>query len=69
MDDSKAKLLFMMMPFVVLVVAGAILVLFASTPIWWEEGRGYVFYTPLGIPGVLLILIGVGALALIKLRS
>ena len=68
MDDSKAKLLFMMMPFVVLVVAGAILILFASTTIW-EEGRGRVFYTPLGIPGVLLILIGVGALALIKLRS
>jgi len=67
-DNGKAKLLFMMLPFVVLVVAGMILVLLASTTIR-EEGRGRVFSAPLGVPGILAILIGVIALLLVLLRN
>jgi hypothetical protein len=64
MEYRKAKLLFLMLPFLVLIVVGGILVLFASTS-FWEEGRGTVFYNPLGVPGILAIVVGVTGLFLL----
>lgn len=65
MDHEKAKLLFMMLPFMALVVAGAILVFFAAT-VFSEEGRGRVFENSLGVPGILAVLIGLAGLLLLK---
>jgi hypothetical protein len=67
MDEQKARLLFMMLPFMALVVAGAILVFFAAT-VFGEGGRGRVFENSLGVPGILAILIGLLALLLLRLR-
>ncbi len=67
MEVARAKQLFMMLPFIVLVLAGAILILFASTT-YWEEGQGRAFYSPLGVPGILAILVGGVALILLRLR-
>jgi uncharacterized membrane protein YkvI len=67
MDERKARLQFMMLAFMALVVVGAILVLFAAT-VFWEEGSGSVFETSLGVPGILAILIGLIALLLLRLR-
>ena len=67
MDEQKARLLFMMLPFVTLVVAGAILVFFAAT-VFGEDGRTRVFENSLGVPGILAILIGLLALLLLRLR-
>ena len=67
MDERKARLLFMMLPFMALVVAGAILVFFAAT-VFSEEGRGRVFENSLGVPAILAILIGLIALLLLRLR-
>jgi hypothetical protein len=64
-DHEKAKLLFMMLPFMALVVAGAILVFFAAT-VFSEEGRGRVFENSLGVPGILAVLIGLAGLLLLK---
>ena len=65
MDHENAKLLFMMLPFMALVVAGAILVFFAAT-VFSEEGRGRVFENSLGVPGILAVLIGLAGLLLLK---
>lgn len=67
MDERRARLLFMMLPFMALVVVGAILVFFAAT-VFWEEGRGRVFEHSLGVPGILAMLIGLIALMLLRLR-
>jgi len=64
-DHEKAKLLFMMLPFMAFVVAGAILVFFAAT-VFSEEGRGRVFENSLGVPGILAVLIGLAGLLLLK---
>jgi len=64
-DHEKAKLLFLMMPFLVLTIVGFVLVLYASTA-FGEEGKGTVFYNPLGVPGILAVLIGLVGLLLLK---
>lgn len=67
MDERKARMLFMMLPFIALVVVGAILVLFSAT-VFSEEESGRVFENSLGVPGILAILIGLIALLLLSLR-
>lgn len=54
-----------MMPFLVITVVGLVLVLYASTS-FSEEGKGTVFYNPLGVPGILAVLIGLAGLLLLK---
>jgi len=68
MDYGKAKLLFMMLPFMALVVAGAILVFFAAT-VFSEEGRGRVFEDSLGVPGIIAIIVGLAGLLLLRLTK
>jgi len=51
-------LVLMAIPFVALIILGAIAVLFAST-VFFAEGEGRVFYGPLGVPGILAMLAGV----------
>jgi len=68
MDYEKAKLLFMMLPFMALVVAGAILVFFAAT-VFSEEGRGRVFEDSLGVPGIIAIIVGLAGLLLLRLTK
>jgi hypothetical protein len=51
-------LLLIAIPFVVLIILGAIAVLLAST-VFWVEGKGRIFYGPLGVPGILAMLAGV----------
>jgi|GEM_PF-3503274 len=68
MEADRTNQLFMELPFLVLILAGAILVLFASTT-FWEEGQGRVFYVPLGFPGILAILLGALAVTMLKLRT
>jgi len=68
MDYGKAKLLFMMLPFMALVVAGAILVFFAAT-VFGEEGRGRVFENSLGVPGIIAIIVGLAGLLLLRLTK
>jgi uncharacterized membrane protein len=65
MDHDRAKLSFLMMPFLVVTVVGVILVLLASTS-FSEEGKGTVFFNPLGIPGILAVLIGLSGILLLK---
>ncbi len=65
MDHERAKLLFLMMPFLVMTIVGLALVLYASTS-FSEEGKGTVFYNPLGVPGILAALIGVAGLLLLR---
>jgi hypothetical protein len=64
-DYEKAKLLFLMMPFLVITIVGFVFVLHASTA-FGEEGKGTVFYNPLGVPGILAVLIGLVGLLLLK---
>ena len=66
MDYGKAKLLFLMLPFLVLTVVGAIAVLLASTT-FWASGEGRVFYTPLGVPGIISIIVGLVGFLLLRL--
>jgi hypothetical protein len=51
-------LLLIAIPFVVFIILGAIAVLLAST-VFFVEGKGRIFYGPLGIPGIIAILVGV----------
>jgi hypothetical protein len=66
MDHGKAKLLFLMLPFLVITVVGAIAVLLASTT-FGVSGEGTIFYTPLGVPGILAIIVGLVGLLLLRL--
>ena len=68
MEYRKAKLLFLMLPFVVLTVAGAIAVLLASTTVV-EEGKGTIFYNPMGVPGIIAIIVGLAGLLLLRLTK
>jgi hypothetical protein len=54
-----------MMPFLVITIVGFVFVLHASTA-FGEEGKGTVFYNPLGVPGILAVLIGLVGLLLLK---
>jgi hypothetical protein len=51
-------LLLMAIPFVVLIILGAIAVLLASL-VFGVSGEGMIFYGPLGVPGIIAILAGV----------
>jgi len=66
MDYGKAKLLFLMLPLLVLTVVGAVLVLYASTA-FGVEGKGTIFYNPLGVPGIIAIIVGLAGLLLLRL--
>jgi hypothetical protein len=68
MDYGKAKLLFLMLPFLVLTVVGAFAILLASTT-FGVSGEGTVFYTPLGVPGILAIIVGLAGLLLLGLTK
>jgi len=68
MDYGKAKKLFLMLSFLVLTVVGAIAVLLASTT-FGIGGEGTVFYTPLGVPGIIAIIVGLAALLLLWLAK
>ena len=65
MDYEKTKLLFLMVPFLVITIVGLVLILYASTS-FGEEGKGTVFYNPLGVPGILAVLIGLAGILLLK---
>jgi predicted nucleic acid-binding Zn ribbon protein len=66
MDYGKAKLLFLMLPFLVLTVVGTTAVLLASTTVM-VAGEGTIFYTPLGVPGIIAIIVGLAGLLLLWL--
>lgn len=68
MDYRKAKLLFLTLPFLVLIVVGAVAVLYAST-VFGVSGEGTIFYTPLGVPGILAIIVGLAGLLLLGLTK
>jgi hypothetical protein len=68
MDCKKAKLLFLMLPFLVLTVVGAVAVLLAST-VFGEEGAGAVFNNPLGVLGIIAIIVGLAGLLLLRLTK
>jgi hypothetical protein len=68
MDYGKAKLLFLMLPFLVLTVVGAIAVLLASTTVV-IAGEGTIFYTPLGVPGIIAIIVGLAGLLFLRLTK
>ena len=68
MDYKKAKLLFLMLPFLVLTVVGAVAVLLAST-VFGEEGAGTVFNDPLGVLGITAIIVGLAGLLLLRLTK
>jgi hypothetical protein len=60
------KLAFILAPFVVLLAAGVVLLVFASMS---NYGDGeLIFYLPLGIPGILAILAGLIGIFLVSLR-
>ncbi len=65
MDERSSRLAFKLVPFVALLVAGAILLVFASTTIW-AEGET-IFYLPLGIPGIIAVLAGAIGMSLVAL--
>jgi len=65
MDYEKTKLLFLMVPFLAIIIVGSVLILYASTA-FGEEGKGTVFYNPFGVPGILAVLIGLAGLLLLK---
>jgi len=65
MNYEKAKLLLLMLPFLVITIVGLVLVLYASI-CFGVEGKGTVFYDPLGVPGILAVLIGIVGLLLLK---
>jgi hypothetical protein len=67
-EYRKAKLLFLMLPFLVLTVVGAIAVLLASTTVM-VAGEGTIFYTPLGAPGIIAIIVGLAGLLLLRLTK
>jgi hypothetical protein len=63
-------LLLIVIPFVLLIILGAIAVLLAST-VFFVEGEGRVFYGPLGGPGIIAILaglVGVLSIGLLNMR-
>ena len=68
MDYKKAKLLFLMLPFLVLTVVGTIAVLLAST-VSGPERAGTVFNNPLGVPGIIAIIVGLAGLLLLRLTK
>ena len=68
MDYEKAKLLFLMLPFLVLTAFGAIAVLLASTT-FGVAGEGTIFYTPLGVSGIIAIIVGLAGLLLLRLAK
>jgi hypothetical protein len=55
-----------MVPFLVTTIVGSVLILYAST-VFGEEGKGTVFYNPLGVPGILAVVIGLAGLLLLML--
>jgi hypothetical protein len=68
MDYGRTKLLLLILPFLVLIVVGAVAVLLASTTIG-VEGEGTIFYTPLGIPGIIAIVVGLAGLLFLRLTK
>jgi hypothetical protein len=68
MNHEEAKRRFLMLPFLVLTVVGAVLVLYASTA-FGVEGKGTVFYNPLGTPGIIAIIVGLAGLLLLRLSK
>ena len=68
MDYEKAKLLFLMLPFLVLTVVGAIAVLLAST-VFGEERAGTVFNNPPGVLGIIAIIVGLAGLLLLRITK
>jgi uncharacterized membrane protein YuzA (DUF378 family) len=68
MDYKKAKLLFLMLPFLVLTVVGAVAVLLAST-FFGEERAGTVFNNPPGVLGIIAIIVGLAGLLLLRLTK
>lgn len=67
MDEQSAKLAFKLAPFAVLLMAGVILLVFASTTIV-AEGETK-FYLPLGVPGILATLASVIGIYLVALTK
>ncbi len=68
MDYRKTKMLFLMVPFLVLTIAGAIAVLLASTTVM-VAGKGTIFYDPLGVPGIIAIIVGLAGLLLLRITK
>lgn len=68
MDERSAKLAFKLVPFVILLIAGVVLLLFASMTVM-IAGEGMIFYLPLGIPGILAVLVGVIGISLVALTK
>lgn len=68
LDERSAKFAFKLVPFVVLLIAGAVLLVFASMSLM-IAGEGMIFYLPLGIPGVLAVLVGAIGILLVTLTK
>jgi hypothetical protein len=68
MDYRKAKLLFLMVPFMVLILVGAIAVLIASTT-FGTSMEGRIFYAPMGVPGIIAIIVGLAGVLLLRLTK
>lgn len=66
LDERTAKLAFKLVPFVILLIAGTVLLVFASMSVM-IPGEGMIFYLPLGIPGILAVLVGIIGVFLIAL--
>lgn len=64
-NERQARLAFKLLPFVVLVAAGAIMLLFAFTAFWGGGER--VFEPYLGISGTIAIVVGLIGTAMIAL--
>lgn len=67
MDERSSRFAFNLVSFVALLIAGIILLVFASTTIW-AEGET-IFYLPLGIPGIVAVLAGAIGISLVALAG
>lgn len=66
-DERSSRFAFNLVSFVALLIAGIILLVFASTTIW-AEGET-IFYLPLGIPGIVAVLAGAIGISLVALAG
>jgi len=66
MGHERAKRSFIAVPSIAIMIVGLVLVLYASTS-FGEEGKGTVFYAPLGVPGIIAVVIGLMGLLLLRI--
>ena len=67
LNDRTAKLAFKLVPFVTLLIAGAVMLLFASTVFWIGSER--VFEPHLGTAGIVAVIVGFIGILMIALTK